>query len=143
MNKVAKAFVFYQSHLTHEDQVLLLVRPQSDEHKPGALDLPGRVVTEGESLVDVLIEEIHRDSGLMLNSEDLHEITDKEVVKSQSNLEKHVFIVRVNDSRATLDPALIDTAAWYPAHEAAHLFVHPFYGKVLQYILDHRLNESA
>lgn len=142
MQKVVKAFVFHQSRLTSDDQVLLLVRQQSGEHKPGALDLPGRIVQEGESLFDVLVTEIQKDSGLQLSWQDLQEITDKVAVKDQSNLEKHVFIARVEDGQATLGLEE-NAAAWYPAHEAVHLFVHPFYGKVLQYILDHKLNEPA
>jgi 8-oxo-dGTP diphosphatase len=140
--RVAKAFIFYRNQATGEDQVLLLMRAATDPHKPGGLDIPGGAVEDGETLIQAVVREINEESGIDINPSSLQEITDSGAVSNETNIEKHVFIARVQDPEVTVSVEH-ESAAWYPLLEAARLFPHPFYGKVLQFIIDHDMNQDV
>lgn len=142
MTKVTKAFIFHRNHDTGDDQVLLLVRTATDPHRPGGLDIPGGAVDPGETLERAMAREIVEETGIVVDPSALHEVTDSGVVSNETNVDKHVFIARVEDPNFTLSLEH-ESAAWYPLAEASRLFPHPFYGKVLQNILDRGLHTKT
>jgi mutator protein MutT len=140
--KVAKAFVFHRNHLTNEDQVLLLMRSATDPHRPGSLDIPGGAIDGSETPEQAVVREIQEEAGITVDPTLLREITDSGAVSNESNVEKHVFMIRIENPEFTVS-AEHDSGAWYPLMEAARLFPHPFYGKVLGYIIDHQLHQNV
>jgi 8-oxo-dGTP pyrophosphatase MutT (NUDIX family) len=140
--RVAKAFIFYRNHLTNEDQVLLLVRSATDPHRPGSLDIPGGAIEDSETLEQAIAREISEETGIEVDPSSLQEITDSGAVSNESNVEKHVFIARIENPEFTVSVEH-ESGAWYPLMEAARLFPHPFYGKVLGYIIDHQLHQNV
>jgi 8-oxo-dGTP pyrophosphatase MutT (NUDIX family) len=139
--RVAKAFIFYRNHLTDEDQVLLLMRSATDPHRPGSLDIPGGAIDDAETLEQAVVREIREETGVDVNPSSLKEITDSGAMSNESNVEKHVFMVRIEHPEFTVSVEH-ESGAWYPLMEAARLFPHPFYGKVLGYIIDHQLHQN-
>jgi 8-oxo-dGTP diphosphatase len=136
---VAKAVLFDE-----QSRVLLLKRSDTDELRPGEQDFPGGGVEDGEDVTDAVIREIKEETGLVVESTQLHlfyahtELRPAPTEQPAKNVVRLVFWGKVLEPVVNLsyEHSAYD---WVPAPAVYERFPHRVYGAAVEYGLDNEL----
>ena len=132
---VAKSLIF-----NPEGKVLLLVRSNTDSHKPGRLDLPGGGVDLNEDFADAASREVYEESGIQIPPSQyslMHAGTNQDHEGESVNRLFFIAHSRTSDVRLSNEHSSYE---WLTLDEAIKRFDHPFYGPAMRFVRDNKLH---
>lgn len=140
---VAKSLVF-----NRDQKVLLLRRATHDTYRPGGFDLPGGAIEEGEEFIAGALREIAEETGLRIDSRDIHLIYSitrplhKPALNVDVNIVRLFFACKTEDPNVVVNPEEHDAYYWCDIEEAVAKTDHPVHKELLSYVLEHRIMRS-
>ena len=121
--------------LTPEQEILLLVRSDSDEDRPGDWDFPGGGPEPGEDRVQAAIREVNEEAGICLEPTQLELILSETFTDRGHPVAKFCYQAQLPDKPPVRLSSEHQSYEWPLLRDAITKFQHPFWNKAMQHLV--------
>ena len=125
--------------MNEQGEILILTRSDTDDRRPGGLDLPGGVVDEGENYEVAASREIKEEIGVDVAPSDLSLVFSETSYYERETAIRFLFIaVLKQNTPITLSYEHSDSV-WMGRQRIVDEYSHPVWVKAIQYAAEHSL----